>query len=151
VIYNKHLEWRMLPMVIDYCSIRSFSVKTLQPDLTAFFILSSLKMPLRSSHQQHVFIYKKVVLYTTVDCLPNCSPLAHTPGVTCSLDSRSHLVQYQWVGMQTLVFQCGVGWWPFAAKAELKQGPYIVKTTFLITLLQRKLIKRKDVVASPCL
>lgn len=40
VIYtNKHLDSRVLPVVIDCCSIHSFSVKTPQPDLAAFHFL----------------------------------------------------------------------------------------------------------------
>lgn len=84
-------------MVIDCCSIHSSSVKMPQPDLAAFFFIPhSHKMVLGSSHQQHVFNYKRIVPHTVLDCLPNCSPVAHTPGITHVPDTTSHLLQCQW-------------------------------------------------------
>lgn len=88
----------MLPTVIDCYSIPSSSVKTSQMDLADFFILHPHKIAFCPSHQQHVFICTRSVPHAALDCLPNCSPVAHTPGVTHVPDTSSHLPEYQWGG-----------------------------------------------------
>lgn len=104
VIYNKqHRECRMLPVVIDCRSIHSSSVKTSQPDAAAFFFFFlswySCKMAFCPSHQQLVFIYKRIVPHAALHCLPSCSPVTHVPRiiqsvtplpVSCTIVGRIH-------------------------------------------------------------
>lgn len=37
------------------------------------------------SHQQHVFIYKRIVPHTALHCLPSRSPVTHVPGIIQSV------------------------------------------------------------------
>lgn len=149
-ITNKHLEWRMFPLVMDCCSIHSSRLKALQPDLAAFFLWHSGKMSLRCSHQQHVFIYKRVFSYASLDCLPNRSPVAHTPGVTHVPDTTSHLARYL-LGRTagTIVPRWGLCQWPFEGKAA-SQSPHSANK-LLDHSAQRKLLTGTNLVASPCL
>lgn len=101
-------------MVIDCVAFVAPVSKRLNLTWQLFSILYSHKMALRASHQQHVFIYKRIVSCAALDCLPNCSPVARAPAIKHVPDTTSHLLHHQWDRTAgTEVSRHGVVWWPF--------------------------------------